>query len=89
MLLAVNSVTLFAVSILLISAVGSLATNTTTIEAWIIERHEVLLRKARRNGGTLTGPNGIQIMMKRQEFPFDVGIWRNLCQGMGSKNVSG
>lgn len=24
--------------------------------------------------------------VERQEFPYDVGIWNNLCQGMGSSN---
>ena len=25
--------------------------------------------------------------VERQEFPYDVGIWKNLCQGMGTNNV--
>jgi len=79
--------TLFAMSILFISALWSLGTNTTTIESWEIERHEVLLRRARKNGGYLTGPNGVQVKIKRQEFPYDIGIWRNIWQGMGNKNV--
>lgn len=88
MLAVVNSMALFALSILLISALWGLGTNVTTIEGWEIERHEVLLRRARKTGGYLTGPNGVQIRIKRQEFPFDIGIWGNLWQGMGSKNVS-
>jgi len=87
-LVVVNSMTLFAVSILLISALWGLGVNTTTIEGWEIERHEVLSRRARKTGGYVTGLNGVQIKIKHQEFPYDVGIWRNLWQGMGSKNVS-
>lgn len=25
--------------------------------------------------------------VERQEFPYDIGIWKNLCQGMGTRNV--
>ena len=24
--------------------------------------------------------------IERQEFPYDIGIWKNICQGMGSNN---
>jgi len=27
------------------------------------------------------------MLVERQEFPYDIGIWKNLCQGMGTKNV--
>lgn len=58
----------------------------TTIEGWEVERHEALLRRARVTGGYLNGPDGSKIRLERQEFPWDVGIWSNLCQGMGSRN---
>jgi palmitoyltransferase len=69
-------------------AIYSLMFNTTAIEEWEIERHEVLLRRARINGGYLEGPEGVQIRIKRQEFPFDIGIWQNITQGMGTSFVS-
>jgi palmitoyltransferase len=38
-------------------------------------------------GGYLDGPDGIKVRIKRQEFPFDIGIWSNLVQGMGTSNI--
>jgi palmitoyltransferase len=85
-LVVLNSISLFALSLLLGRSVWSLLWNTYAIEDWEIERHEVLLRRARLNGGYLDGPDGIQINIKRQEFPFDIGIWANITQGMGTAN---
>lgn len=88
-LLLANSFTLFALSILLIRSLWSLGVNTTTIEAWEIERHRTLLRRARVLGGSLDGPDGVLIKITRQEFPYDIGILHNIRQGMGgSNNVS-
>ncbi|KAF9699342.1 hypothetical protein EKO04_002148 [Ascochyta lentis] len=84
--LVANSITLFALSILLLRNLWCLAVNTTTIEGWEIERHKTLLRRARHFGGYLSTPDGSQIRIKRQEFPFDIGIWSNIAQGMGSSN---
>ena len=78
--------TLFLVGISCIRAIWVLASNTTMIEGWEIERHSRLMRRSRTLGGYLDGPDGIKIKMERQEFPYDVGIWVNICQGMGSKN---
>lgn len=85
----VNSLTLFALSILLIRTIISLGENVTTIESWEIERHKTLVRRARHFGGVLEGPDGIMIPIRRQEFPYDIGIWKNIKAGMGgSTNVS-
>ena len=81
-----NSLTLFAIGILLIRNLWCLAVNTTTIEGWEIERHRTLLRRARHFGGYLEGGDGSQVRIKKQEFPFDVGIWANIVQGMGTAN---
>ena len=85
-LVLINSITLFALSILLVRSIYSLAINTTMIESWEIERHEVLVDRARKAGGYLYA-NGEKIRIERQEFPYDVGIWRNLCEGMGTNFV--
>ena len=77
----------FALTILLVTAAWSLVTNTTMIEAWEIERHEALVEKAQRQGGYLYGPGGKRIRIKRQEFPYDIGLWKNLLQGMGTANI--
>lgn len=78
---------LFALTILLVTATWSLVTNTTMIEAWEIERHEALVEKAQRQGGYLYGPGGRRLRIKRQEFPYDIGVWKNLLQGMGTTNI--
>ncbi|PNS20435.1 hypothetical protein CAC42_5885 [Sphaceloma murrayae] len=82
----VATLTLVGLLILFLRTLYSLATNTTTIESWEIDRHSVLLRRARLSGGFLTGPNGTQIRITKQEFPYDIGIWANLVQGMDSSN---
>ncbi|KIX01631.1 uncharacterized protein Z518_09357 [Rhinocladiella mackenziei CBS 650.93] len=85
-LILVNSLTLFLVSITFLRTVWGLGANVTTIESWEIERHHQLLRRARVLGGYLDGPDGVRIKMVRQEFPYDIGIWNNIVQGMGSAN---
>ena len=72
--------------ILLGRTLWSMALNITTIEGWEIERHETLLRRARVLGGYLVGPDGNKVQLERQEFPWDIGIWKNLCQAMNSRN---
>ncbi|PYH46422.1 putative palmitoyltransferase with autoacylation activity Pfa4 [Aspergillus saccharolyticus JOP 1030-1] len=86
-LLLVNSLTVFMLGILLVRTVWSLALNITTIEEWEIERHQTLLRRARHFGGYLQGPGGVRVQIRKQEFPFDVGVWANLKAGMGGGNV--
>ena len=84
--LVVNSLTLFALSILLARNIWCLGGNVTTIEGWEIERHETLVRRARKLGGYLYGPDGMRISLQRQEFPYDIGIYSNIRQGMGSNH---
>jgi palmitoyltransferase len=86
-LVAVNSLVLFALAILLVRAVYSLSINTTMIESWEIERHEALVKRSRKSGGYVYANNGQQMRVQRQEFPYDIGIWKNLCQGMGTSIV--
>lgn len=81
--------TLFAIFILFVRTLWSLAFNITTIESWEIERHATLVRRARVLGGYLDGPGGVKVHIKQQEFPYDIGIFANIRQGMGgSINVS-
>jgi palmitoyltransferase len=82
----VNSLALLLVSIIFFRTIYGLGANVTTIESWEIERHEQLLRRARALGGYLDGPDGIRVKIVRQEFPYDIGIWNNICQGMGTAN---
>jgi palmitoyltransferase len=83
---ALNSVVVFGLFILLARTLWCLGANTTTIEGWEIERHETLLRRARYLGGVLEGPNGAKVRITRQEYPWDIGIFSNIAQGMGSWN---
>lgn len=83
----VNSTTLFALAILLVRNIWCLGANVTTIEGWEMERHETLLRRAKVLGGYLDGPNGIKVKIDRQEFPYDIGIFKNMSQAMGGKGL--
>ncbi|RDH37697.1 DHHC palmitoyltransferase-domain-containing protein [Aspergillus welwitschiae] len=82
-LLVVNSFTVFFLMILLGRTIWSMSINTTTIEEWEIERHQTLVRRSRHFGGYLTGPGGVRIRIRKQEFPYDIGIWSNIKAGMG------
>ncbi|POS86442.1 hypothetical protein EPUL_001526 [Erysiphe pulchra] len=82
-----NSVVLLSLSILLCRIVYGLVTNTTMIESWEIERHEELVNRCRKNGGYVYAAGGERILIEHQEFPYDIGIWKNLCQAMGTKNI--
>ena len=77
-----NSITLFAIFVIFVRSLWSLFTNVTTIESWEIERHDALIRRARHRGGFLDGPDGTKIRIKKQEFPYDIGILANVAQGM-------
>ena len=87
MLICTNSLTLLMVGIMLSKGIYSLATNVMTIESWELERHEQLLRRARVLGGYLDGPGGVRTKIERHEYPYDVGIWQNMRDGMGTSNV--
>ncbi len=86
-ILIANSITLFALVMLLAHNIWTLAANVSTIEGWEIERHETLLRRARVLGGYLDGPDGIRIKITRQEYPYDIGIYQNMKQGMGGSFI--
>jgi len=79
--------TLFVLSILLGTSILALGGNVYNIEGMEVERHETLLKRARRNGGYLHGTDGSQFTLVRHEFPYDIGIFSNIAQGMGSSNV--
>ena len=84
LLTIVNSITLSLVSITFVRTIWGLGGNVTTIESWEIERHHRLLTRSRVLGGQLDGPDGIKVRIRKQEFPYDIGIWNNFKQGMGT-----
>ncbi|KAL8897500.1 MAG: hypothetical protein Q9207_007186 [Kuettlingeria erythrocarpa] len=69
--------------VLLVRNIWVIGSNVTTIEAWEIERHETLIRRARARGGYLDGPDGLKLKIRKQEFPYDIGIYQNAKQAMG------
>lgn len=83
----VNTLTLFMLLVMLVRTIWGLGGNVTTIESWEIARHRKLLRRARVFGGYLDGPDGVKVKIERQEFPYDIGIWANIKQGMDSGNI--
>ena len=87
LLVVTNSLVLFALVLLLGRTIWSTALNMTTIESWELERHHTLLRRARVLGGYLYGPDGKQIRIEHQEFPWDVGIWDNFVAALGTRNI--
>ena len=87
-LMIANFLTCFAVGVMFLRSLWSLWMNITSIESWEIERHEALVRRARRSGGYVDGPNGIRMRIVKQEFPYDIGIWSNLTQGMGQNPLA-
>ncbi|PSK60609.1 hypothetical protein B9Z65_759 [Elsinoe australis] len=86
LLTIVTFLTLFGLSLLTIRTAWCILANTTTIEGWEIERHVTLVRRAKYTGGYLDGPDGTRIRIAKQEFPYDIGIWSNLAQAMGTSN---
>ncbi|KAI9835751.1 MAG: hypothetical protein M1819_001930 [Sarea resinae] len=73
---------------MLARSLWSLCTNITTIESWEMERHRTVVRRAKVLGGYLDGPDGTRVRIVHQEFPYDIGIWKNIKQGMGgTENV--
>ena len=88
LLTVTNFCTCFAVGIMCLRTLWSLWTNVTSIESWEIERHESLVERARRSGSYLDGPDGLRMRITKQEFPYDIGIWSNLVQGMGANPLA-
>jgi palmitoyltransferase len=78
---------LFGLVLLLGRSIWGLALNITTIESWEVERHHALLRRARVLGGQLDGPDGTKVRIEHQEFPWDIGIFSNFRQAMGTWNL--
>lgn len=83
----INSITLFGLSLLFLRSLYGMIINVYTIESWEIERHEALANRARKSGGFVYGPGGVQVWIRKQEYPFDIGLWSNLIQGFGSRNL--
>ncbi|RYO78710.1 hypothetical protein DL762_008563 [Monosporascus cannonballus] len=82
-----------ALGILLATTVKGWLFNTTMIESWELERHEAVLERRPGYGvdgdgdgdgrGWWRGGEAVEPV----EFPYDVGIFANMAQAMGTRNV--
>jgi len=95
----VGGLTSLALGILLITTVKGWLFNTTMIEGWEIERHESILERRYASSGGDDGwwrsgeraPGGdtsaAHLAVDPVEFPYDIGIFANMAQAMGTRNV--
>ncbi|KAK1767069.1 zf-DHHC-domain-containing protein [Phialemonium atrogriseum] len=81
----VCAATALALGLLLASTVKGWVFNTTMIEGWEIERHEAVLDRYDRGGGQGQGEGPPPV--RRVEFPYDLGLFDNMAQAMGTRNV--
>jgi hypothetical protein len=78
---------IFVLVVLLVTSIHSLVINMTMIERWEVERHEAVIQRSKKLGGYVDASDGRRVRVKRQEFPYDIGMLKNLVQGMGTMNV--
>ncbi|KAI0809832.1 DHHC palmitoyltransferase-domain-containing protein [Xylaria sp. FL0064] len=86
--------TALALGILLVTTVRGWALNTTMIEGWEIERHEAVLQRGGRGyeeedwwrTSDGDGDAAPRSMVDPVEFPYDIGVFANMAQAMGSTN---
>ncbi|KAL6863163.1 Palmitoyltransferase [Amphichorda felina] len=82
----VGFVTSVALGIMLITTVKGWVLNQTMIEGWEQDRHEAIAERGGRDWWEVTGPDGEQILFEKIEFPYDVGLFSNMAQAMGTSN---
>ncbi|KAI0160483.1 zf-DHHC-domain-containing protein [Xylariaceae sp. FL1272] len=76
-----------ALFILLVTTVKGWALNTTLIESWEIERHEAVLERGGEEWWAAgDGGQESRNLVEPVEFPYDIGIYANLCSAMGTSN---
>ncbi|KAI8629670.1 zf-DHHC-domain-containing protein [Xylariaceae sp. FL1651] len=90
-----TGLTALALGILLVTTVRGWALNTTMIEGWEIERHEAVLERGGYgddqedwwHSGDGDADAAPRSMVDPVEFPYDIGVWANLAQAMGTTNL--
>ncbi|KAI0599892.1 DHHC palmitoyltransferase-domain-containing protein [Biscogniauxia sp. FL1348] len=90
-LLIVAGITSLVLTLLLATTLKGWAFNTTMIEGWEIERHEAVLERRAGDdggGGWWRGENNDDEGLGPEpvEFPYDIGIFANMAQAMGTAN---
>ncbi|KAK4193468.1 Palmitoyltransferase PFA4 [Podospora australis] len=90
-----NILTIFALLILLVTTLKSWVFNTTMIESWEISRHESLLERLDESSDSSSPSSFWSVesetenhpsLYSRIEFPYDLGIFQNMSQAMGTSN---
>ncbi|KAK3329498.1 DHHC palmitoyltransferase-domain-containing protein [Apodospora peruviana] len=79
--------TMFALGILLFTTTKGWALNSTMIEDWEVERHEAMLTRHKDDTDFwgLDGGGG-RLQLDAIEYPYDLGIFKNMSQAMGTSN---
>ncbi|KAK3393730.1 DHHC palmitoyltransferase-domain-containing protein [Podospora didyma] len=75
--------TALALFLLLFTTARGWVLNATMIEEWEMERHEAVLSRDEDKYWN----NDAHLKMEKVEFPYDIGLFANLAQGMGTRNV--
>ncbi|KAI1323430.1 zf-DHHC-domain-containing protein [Xylariaceae sp. FL0255] len=92
-LTGVGGITTLLLVIMLVTSARGWVLNMTMIETWEIDRHEAVLRRAGRGDEEdwwredgEDAPRRMLLGSEPVEFPYDLGFWENMAQGMGSRN---
>lgn len=51
-----------------------------------MERHEAVIERGGRDWWDIHGPDGKKVRIEKIEFPYDLGIFTNMAQAMGTSN---
>ncbi|KAK4157762.1 DHHC palmitoyltransferase-domain-containing protein [Chaetomidium leptoderma] len=88
-LVLVNGGTVFALGVLLVTTVKGWVWNSTMIEDWEVERHEAVLARMDDGRGEFWGDDdaALRARLERIEYPYDLGVFANMAQAMGTRNV--
>lgn len=71
---------------MLLTTTKSWLFNCTMIEGWQLERHEAVIERGGRDWWDIHGPDGKKVRIEKIEFPYDLGIFTNMAQAMGTSN---
>ncbi|KAK4136602.1 hypothetical protein BT67DRAFT_185406 [Trichocladium antarcticum] len=86
-----GALTTAALGVMLYTAVRAWVWNSTMIEDWEQERHEAVLARMGREEGGWAGFWGdddaaVRARLERIEYPYDLGVFANMAQAMGTRN---
>ncbi|KAK4105670.1 zf-DHHC-domain-containing protein [Parathielavia hyrcaniae] len=87
-----SGASVLALGILLYTTVRGWAFNSTMIEDWEMERHEAVLARMdednNNNNNHLWDDDdaALRELLDKIEFPYDLGVFANMAQAMGTRN---